>query len=473
MRYFIFFIFFISLNGCNKKAKPLDIKNRTFVEKKNKIPEDIFKIWYKQDVILDSIPGISLNRAHEFLLKNIVDSEVIVAVIDTEIDINHERLIKKTCVNTDEIPFNNIDDDKNCYIDDINGWNFIGNLNGDNIIYSNIEAVRIIQKYDSLFKNKEIKNISKNDLDKYHLYKSANKEYKEKFKKAIDNQEYGNFLYLGYPKAKNAVKKIFPNEEYSVKDLDSVYKKYKDSNKKLAENAYFISDFIKYNLSEEWIKNYKEGADNLINTIYNLNFFDRRKIDKNPEDINYSNYGNPYVNKNLDKFYHGTLVAGLIVNENDSKIKIIPLAISSNGEENDKDIALAIKYAVNNGAKVINLSFGKTLSMHQNWVSDAIKYAESRNVLIISSAGNSSRDFNDGYKYFPNDNEFENGKTEEITDNFLLVGASSYKTDKSIFPKFTNYGNYQVDVFTPGEKIYTSLLKIGISMIVEPLFHQQ
>lgn len=258
------------------------------------------------------------------------------------------------------------------------------------------------------------------------------------------------------------MKDFFKNESYTTANLDSVYKKYKTIDKDLANHAYFMSDFIKYDLSQEWINTYKDNADQVITKNYNLNYFDKKDIDEKPNDIAYKAYGNPFINKNINKFYHGTLIAGLIAAQRDNSIgingvsnnaKIMSLAISSNGSEHDKDIALAIQYAVDNGAKVINMSFGKEFSLERAWVFEAFKYAEKHNVLIVSSAGNSSYNLNTFNNYYPNDNVNNN---KEISDNFLLVGSTSYNLNDSLLSYYSNYGNNDVDIFAPGENIYTT-----------------
>lgn len=453
------FIIAYLLTSCNTTTNYKSIVATSAMGKKTALNEKEIKEWFEKDILIDSVPGISLNRAYDSLLNKKKGNQVIVAVIDTEIDTNHEDLKNQIWVNSDEIPNNGIDDDENGFIDDINGWNFIGNSKEENIFYSSLESVRVIQKYRVLFNHD---SIDKESPD-YKLYIEAKKHYETKLKIAQADLNYGNFLFEGYPKAKKAMKKIFPKEDYTTKQLDSVYELNKNKNKTLARNAYFISDVIKYNLSEEWINNYVKKAKEKINYTYNLDYYDKEKIDPFPEQITFNSYGNSLVNKNIDEFYHGTLIAGLIAANRDNdigingvsnQVKIMPLAISSNGEEHDKDIALAIKYAVDNGAKVINMSFGKEFSLHKEWVFNAFKYAEMNNVIIVSSAGNSTYNLNELNNYFPIDNE-NNG--EEVSDNFLLVGSISNKLDSSFLSYYSNYGNIDVDVFAPGQVIYTTL----------------
>ncbi len=459
---FLLIIVFLFLGCKSHNHNYLNINTCASIEKRIPLSELELKDWHLKDIQIDTIPGISLQRAYDSLLTNKKEKEVIVAIIDTEIDINHKELQNNIWINNGEIPNNKIDDDQNGYIDDINGWNFIGNLKGKNIIYSSIESIRIIQFYSDDFKNKQKEDIPFEKQKEFDLYTKAKNDYNIKLKTAKSDLDYGDFLFYGYPKARKAMRNLFPKENYTIKELDSVYKKYKKTDSQLAKHAYFISDFIKYNLTEEWINNYKKNAENKINTIYNLEYFDRENIDEKPSDITFIKYGNPYVNRNIDKLYHGTLISGLIAaNRENNKgikgvsdfIKIMPLAISSNGTENDKDVALAIKYAADNGAKVINMSFGKELSLHKKWVFDAIKYAEEKDVLIISSAGNSGLNLNIN-NYYPNDSD---DKKTELSNNFMLIGSSSYRLNKKIFSYFSNYGNIDVDLFAPGEKIYTTL----------------
>ena len=125
------------------------------------------------------------------------------------------------------------------------------------------------------------------------------------------------------------------------------------------------------------------------------------------------------------------------------------------GDEYDKDVALAIRYAVDNGAKVINGSFGKYYSPHSEWVYDAIKYAAEKDVLIVCAAGNEATDLNagKGVERYPNDTK--NGGPE-ISDTFLSIGALNYEYGQNMVADFSNYGKGDVDVFSPGVRIYAT-----------------
>jgi subtilisin family serine protease len=122
------------------------------------------------------------------------------------------------------------------------------------------------------------------------------------------------------------------------------------------------------------------------------------------------------------------------------------------GDEYDKDVALAIRYAVDNGAKVINASFGKSFSPHSDWVRDALAYASDNDVVFVHAAGNDANDI-DVKPNFPSD--YINGK--EISNSYISVGALSSKYGGSMVASFSNYGAKNVDVFAPGEEIYSTV----------------
>lgn len=457
----LFLLALISLSfSCKTIPYHNSIKNpTTILQKKDSID---LKNWHFKDIELDTIPGISLITAYDSLLIDKKGNEVIVAIIDTEIDINHKDLKNNFWTNKDEISNNQIDDDNNGYIDDTNGWNFIGNLDGYNMIYSNYECVRVIQKFQKQFENKTIDDIVESQMDDFELFSKAKKDHAAKIESAQSDDEYVVFLRSEYPAALKALKKLYPKENYSIKELDSIYERYKEKDEKIANHANFLSQWIQYDLSIDWVNDYQNGLDSVRLKTNNLDYFDRLKFDPYPGDITYKNYGTPVINNNSEELYHGTKVAGLVIQTVKAKglkqkIELMPIPISSNGDEHDKDIALAIRYAVDNGAKIINMSLGKDFSLNKEWVFDAIKYANLNDVLIVNASGNANLNLNNPKNStFPNDHE---GDQEELSDNFILVGATSYRLDKTLFSYFSNYGNNEVDLFAPGEQVYTTLPK--------------
>lgn len=439
----LFFLIFLSCKNQNSQY----ISNQINYVEKNNIDDLEKKYWFMKDIEEDSIPGISLERAYRDILGNKVGEEVIVAIIDMEVDIYHEDLYSNIWKNKNEIPSNNIDDDNNGYIDDINGWNFLGNKNKDKNRYVNLETLRILRS-DSLTYS--------------DIYDTVKKRYLERLAKEKEDSIYINDVSNFKKNAQLFLSKYFKEKQYNLSDLDSLKLHY-PNNKELQKNILRMSNFITYGFTEDYINNYKNEVYEKLDKLLNLNYNDRLIInDIRPNDITYKEYGNNIVNNDFEFLSHGTLVSGVIagIRDNDigtkgfsDNIKIMPLCVAAFGDEHDKDIALAIKYAVDNGAKVINMSFGKDFSLHKEWVFDALKYAEERNVIVITSSGNSGLNLNDYNHYYPNDNV---NNANEVSGNLIMVGSTNYVATQDLFSTFSNYGNIDVDIFAPGEHIYTT-----------------
>ena len=340
---------------------------------------------------------MSVNKAKEELLKNNKGSSVIVAVIDSGVDIEHSLISESTWVNKKEIPNNNIDDDKNGYVDDINGWNFLGKSDKENMEY-----VRLIR------------NTSKND-SLYNIYKTEIEEVKNTSNQRI---ERGKDLIKKYTKYDSIIRSVLNKDSYSLDDAEKINFKTLD----VLDAIDFLKFFKKNSLSIERLEGAIKYYNNRLKYHINLDFDGRSIVGDDPNDINDTNYGNPNViGPDKDSADHGTHVSGIILSIYDN-VKIMTLRAVPDGDEYDKDVALAIRYAANNGAKIINTSFGKSYSPQSDWVYDAIKYAAKKDVLIINASGNDSENINPGLnKTFPNDEI--NGK--EIANNMINVGAST------------------------------------------------
>jgi cell wall-associated protease len=436
------------------------INSKTNVFKKE-LTVDEQKNWQHKDIILDSIPGLSLDRAYKELIKDKKAKEIIVAIIDTEIDINHEDLKEAVWFNKKEIPNNNIDDDRNGYIDDINGWNFLGNKKGESVLYNSLESVRIVRKFKKEFQGKSQQSIAKNRQSDFLLYQKALILFENLKKEYQDDVNYISMANKSYRKTVEVVKNYFPKDDYTIKKLDSLINLKKDD-KLLIRQFDNMKDVINFGISEKWLTDYQKNLDHKKETN-SLEYNDRILIGDNIEDINDRNYGNNNVSKNAVFLKHGTEILGTLSSNRENNIgtkgfsnniKIMSLAISAYGDENDKDIALAIRYAVNNGAKVINMSFGKSMSINQKWVFDAIKYAESKNVLIVAGAGNGGLETNYENPHYPNDNNFIN---KEVSNNYIVVGSITSKVNQNFVSNFSNYSKQNVDVFAPGSDVFLSI----------------
>jgi subtilisin family serine protease len=431
---------FLASCGSTKSitATPISITT-PLTAKKGDLTETQEKRWSHLDILTDTVPGMSVDRAYG-LLKDRKSTKVIVGIVDSGVDIEHPDLTPVIWTNTKEIAGNGIDDDKNGYIDDVHGWNFLGDAE-----HENLEYVRILKKGD----------------DGSERYKRAKAEYDKEMREGQAEKKKIDFII----EADKGFQKAIGKENYTVEDLKAA----KLTDPKLnAIKPNFIQIFE--NISREEFAKELEGAQEHFDSQlkYNLNMkFDGRKTGDNPDDFSTKFYGNNNVTGPVKEgAKHGTHVAGIIAQTRGNNIGgdgvasnnviIMPVRAVPDGDEYDKDVALAIRYAVDNGAKVINGSFGKYYSTHSDWVYDAIKYAASKDVLIVCAAGNEGKDLNKGGKVlerYPNDDQ--NGPTE-ISDNFLCIGALNPTLSAELPAGFSNYGKQDVDVFSPGVRIYAT-----------------
>jgi cell wall-associated protease len=424
---------------------------------KQKPPKD----WFLLDPQTDQFQGLSINKAYE-ILKDQPSKPVIVAVVDTGVDIDHEDLKRVIWVNEDEIPNNGIDDDKNGYVDDVNGWNFIGGKSG-NVNDDTYEVTREYVRLNRKFASADVKKLSKKDKVEYARFEEIKSKWEEK--RAEDEQQY------------KMVSRIYSNFQFSLDTLKAYLKK-DVTRESLAEinsndpTIIFAKSFLNTFFAnaegatpQEQLDDLKEAYDSYKSAY---------EVSGNPEfdsrSIVGDNYQNPfersYGNNNVKPLPgpagdHGTHVAGIIAadRKNDlgiqgiaDNVKIMVLRAVPNGDERDKDIANSIYYAVDNGARIINMSCGKTVSPQKDAVDKAVQYAESKGVLIVHAAGNESSD-NDKVTHYPSA-IYNNGKEAK---NWLNVGASSWGDGEDFIGSFTNYGKKTVDVFSPGVAIYSTV----------------
>lgn len=433
---------------------------------------ELVKGWHLLDKEKDGVYGISLEKAYDFLRsKNLKSKTVLVAVIDSGVDTLQEDLSKILWVNPGEIPGNGIDDDHNGYVDDVHGWNFIGGKDGTNVKDDSQEEGRVYYKYKEQFDNKGIHpdSLTTEDRDHYDMWVKAKKKIMG------DGTESGIDLLMlkrvvnACIKSDSILQKAIGKTEYNGNDLDSFQANEMESKTARSVLLYlFKENHIMDMTNTTFLSDFKEQADREekkmeIKETPPKNY--RAEIVKDNEaDINDSLYGNNDIMAGDPM--HGTHVSGIIAAERNNgkgmngiadNVRIMMIRAVPNGDEHDKDIALAIRYAVDNGAKVVNMSFGKNLSPEKSWVDDAVKYAESKAVLLIHAAGNDAADV-DSVGNFPNP-VYKNAK--ERANNWITVGASSDPRAEEGFGSYTasfsNYGKKEVDVFAPGTRIYSTL----------------
>jgi subtilisin family serine protease len=414
----------------NIDTSPLKVSELTEAEKNN---------WGHLDLVKDTIPGMSVDKAYTDIIKNRKGKKVIVAVIDSGIDIDHEDLDDVIWTNKDEIPGNGKDDDNNGYVDDFHGWNFLGD--GYN---EQLEYVRILASGDT----------SNPD------YAAAKALYETEYQKWLGRKNQYEQIYQQVKTADDALTKHFGKKDYTQKEVAAI----KTENESLAQaqqiaNYMFSNGLDTMATAITEIENGLESINDRLN--YNLNKeLKGRVTGDNPDDMSAKYYGNGNVKPVKKSESHGTHVAGIIAAERNNgkgangvanNVEIMSIRAVPNGDEYDKDVALAIRYAVDNGATVINGSFGKSFSPHSDWVRDAIAYAGKNDVVFVHAAGNDSKNV-DKEPNYPDDNV--NGV--EVTDTYIRVGALAPKYGSSMVAGFSNYGKQNVDIFAPGASVYST-----------------
>jgi len=398
--------------------------------------------WSHLDLAKDTIPGMSVDRVYTDLIKNRKGKTVIVGIVDSGVDIDHEDLKNVVWTNKDEIPNNGKDDDNNGYVDDVHGWNFLGDGYDEQLEY-----VRLIAAGDKSAPR----------------YDEAEALYNTEYQKWLGRKTQYDQIYQQITVANDALTKHFGKSDYTKEEVTAI----KSDDQELNQ-AVQVAQFIYGNGMDSMstaIEEIKGGVES-INERLNANLnkeLKGRKTGDNPNDFNDKpGYGNNNPRPSVKSESHGTHVAGIVAAERNNgkgmngvanNVQIMAVRTVPNGDEYDKDVAKAIRYAVDNGAKVINGSFGKSFSPHSDWVRDAIKYAADKDVLFVHAAGNDSEDI-DVASNFPND---AIGTGPEISDNVITVGALAPNYGANMVSSFSNYAKVNVDVFAPGTDIYSTI----------------
>ena len=430
--------------------------------KTSELTEDELKVWGSKDLVKDTIPGMSVEKAYQEIIKDYKGESIIVAVLDSGIDIEHEDFEGVIWTNKGEIPENGIDDDKNGYIDDVHGWNFLGD-----VVEENLEYTRIVRDHQDAFEGKSESDISEDNLENFKVYKSAKAEYDKEMTSTNANLNRYVTMNNQLQEAEESLKIELGVDELSVENL-TAYEPIDDTSLNQKMLLLNVMNNIGEDLRdiEDQLAQAMEYFGNRTKYHFNLKLNVRAEIlGDDPDDFSTRFYGNNQVsgpNEDKKDAKHGTHVAGIIAANrlNDKGVKgiagnvlIMPIRAVPDGDEYDKDIAMGIRYAVDNGAKVINTSFGKYFSTHPDWVMEAIAYAAENDVLIVNAAGNEGIDL-DKTRVYPNDETPEN--PTDFVDNFINVGSISSEYGGNLISGFSNYGDNSVDVFAPGSSIYAT-----------------
>ncbi len=428
--------------------------------KAQELSKEELKNWWHLDLVKDTVPGMSVQRTYDEIIKNRKGQTVIVGVIDSGIDIEHEDLRNVLWTNPGEIPGNGIDDDENGYIDDIHGWNFLGDIVGEQMEY-----VRIMLRLAPKFEDKPESAISTADRAEFALFKKAKAEYLKEKQDALNTKvQYESMIEVIKPAHEKVAQKL-GKADYSREDL-----KILQEDPSFGREVFMLDQMFEFDDNiPNILKEINEGINYFSSRLdyhFNVNQDFRATLGDDPYDITDVPIGNNQVSgpdPKKEDAKHGTHVAGIIAAQRNNgiglngvaqNVQIMALRAVPDGDEYDKDIALAIRYAVDNGAKVINTSFGKFYSPNPEWVYDAIKYAAQNDVLIVNAAGNDGFDLDDDtIQVYPND---QTTNFDEFSNAFLTVGALAPDYGSEMVASFSNYGKHQVDVFAPGVEIWSS-----------------
>jgi len=411
------------------------------------------KDWYNLDFRVETNRGISIDQ-----LYTVIDStelkEVVVAVIDNGVDIDHEDLKEAIWLNQDEIPNNDLDDDNNGYVDDIHGWNYLGNPSGENIDHANLELTRMYRAYLEKFESVDVDTLQEEEIDEFASFKeieSAFQQETRKLKNEFDQYAQLSALYTG---ALSYMKEKLGTSELTFNQLIAYDTESSDEEQ--------VVEFLLMAEKEGLPRYLNDGEsyfDSALNYHYNLDFNPRSKVNVNILDSAGLMYGNNQVWAAEPD--HGTHVTGIIAANRHNNIGISGIATNArimalravpDGDERDEDIARAIRYAADNGAQIINMSFGKPYSPNSEMVDDAIDYALSKDVLLVHAAGNESLNIDETYQY-PRGLK----KNNRAKKGFITVGAQTLMDTTYVLASFSNYGMKSVDILAPGEDIYSTV----------------
>ncbi|AUI87768.1 protease [Vibrio azureus] len=409
--------------------------------------------WFNLSPITSNVQGVGANFVYDALLPPRIPKTIVVAVLDSGVDIEHEDLKNKLWTNTKEIPDNGLDDDNNGYIDDVHGWNFLGNQHGQNVNQDTLEVTREYKKYLDILAEQQWL-----DDEQQAYYKKIEQNYLEAVesnRSALERVEQATGLARSL---QQQILNVILHDDFSVDGLTPLLQHDSPQVAKAAKDLIELFDtWYSFKYLDSRYNRYLEA----LQYHYNVNFDTRQMIVQ--DDISNpweKGYGNNLVKGPSGR--HGTHVAGIIAAERGNgigidgiaeNVEIMSVRVVPNGDERDKDIANAVRYAVDNGANIINMSFGKSYSPRKFVVDHAFRYAAKKGVLIVHSAGNSKSD-NDLKPSFPN--RFAQHAWSQPIETWMDVGASAKYADEKLVARFSNFGQTSVDIFAPGYRILST-----------------
>ncbi len=397
-------------------------------------------------------PGVDVDAAYA-LVADRSATPVVVAVIDSGIDIDHEDLEGRIWTNEDEIAGNGIDDDANGYVDDVHGWSFLGNAKGDNADHEQLEVTREYARLRPVYGTMKAADVPEAQRDEYAYFEQVRDEFTRRRDEAKATMPQIKEIYDLARVAVPRIHKHFGRDTVTERDLLTIG----DDARELARARNFYAFLLSNNLTLGDLEQYYKQLDSQVKYHFNPDYDGRANVD-DTDDPAFRTYGNGDVKGPNPE--HGTHVAGIIAARRDNALggkgiadaaRIMVVRAVPDGDERDKDVANAIRYAADNGARVVNMSFGKAYSPDKELVDEAVRYATAKGVLLVNSAGNSGENV-DVTASYPSPTFLDGG----AATSWVSVGASGWEP-ANLAATFSNYGQTRVDLFAPGLDIYSSL----------------
>ncbi|OUJ74955.1 hypothetical protein BXP70_06730 [Hymenobacter crusticola] len=412
--------------------------------------------------------GISTDRAYELLRQLGIRppaQPLIVAVIDGGVDTAHADLKAVLWHNPREIAGNGRDDDHNGYADDVYGWNYTGGKDGRNVFHDQKEETRLYARLRPRYEGKTLAQVPAAQQTEFRLYERAKAAYTTKRAEAEtayqrDSQQLAEDIAntatlkkaYGVPVLDSALLRHSPSADTTLTKLASLF--YRITSRMHQPNADSVLNYYRH---------YNAELKDRLDYAYNLAYDPRPIIGDHIQDLRERAYGNADLATSLADHgtKHGTHCAGIIAadrtNELGGKgvadhVRLLSVRCIPDGDERDKDVANAIRYAVDNGAKVISMSFGKYFSPEKAAVDEAMRYANTKGVLLVHAAGNDHLDTDQTVQY--PQGRYLNGQQ---IPNLITVGANARANDEHLVAPFSNYGRQSVDVFAPGVEIMSTV----------------
>ncbi|HEX8392479.1 MAG TPA: S8 family peptidase [Longimicrobium sp.] len=417
--------------------------------------------WHLLDARADNVPGVSAERAYRELLQNRqVRDTIIVAIIDSGVEVDHPDLAPVMWTNRREVAGNGVDDDRNGYVDDVHGWNFLGGPNGQNISVETLEVTRLYGRLRARFANVNADTLRGQARTDYELWQRVRTDLEARRRSQTELlNEYRQYVTI-LTQAERVLRQEMRADSLTLPAVRAFRPTTPQGRE--AQEAYvsFVGQGYPLPRLQEAVTELGEAVQFSLNPDFNP----RGIVGDDPANGAQRNYGsNDYEGPGAD---HGTHVAGIVgarrgngvgIDGVAGAVRIMSVRAVPNGDERDKDVANAIRYAVDNGARVINMSFGKSYSPEKSLVDEAVRYAESKNVLLVHAAGNENEDTSEHPSY-PTPVYTQGGQR---ASNWIEVGASSWKGGRNLAAEFSNYDQALVDVFAPGVDVLSTVTDGG------------